>query len=1073
MQNPIRRTSCFFFSLVLVLFLTVPLGAAVLANEVPGEIPTEALAVTSEGVVFQDFEDGWGFWYAENGMWDIGEPNAGPSAAHNGTQCAGTNLDGNYPLATQSRLISPYLQIPEATGNGSVWLRFWHWFSVYNANDIVRVQIKESGGQWQDLSTTFFNQGGDWTVHRVDLADYEGLTVQLGFLLDDDGATSGYPSYSPLVSTGWYLDDLELVEIPITYWNSEDFEAGIGDWYAEHGTWAVGQPTSGPSGAHGGQKLAGTQLNGNYPLHCLSRLISPPLALPASPTDGVIRLRFWQWFSIYNSNDLAKAQIRPLGGDWVDVSREFAYTCGGWTQFIADLSSFAGQTVEIGFLLDDDSVTSGYPSYSPFVSPGWYLDDLSIVEGAPIPWSETGFEFNVEDWYADGGLWQLGNPSGGPGEAASGSAAAGTVLGGNYTLACNSRLISPPITLEGAPVDGALWFSFWHWFSIYNGNDIARVEIQPEGGDWEVLSNSQRFAGGVWSRQILDVAAYAGQTVRFAFHIQDDGATSGYPSYSWYVSSGWYVDNLKVFSGKLEGPVPQNFENGDWGLQPMPHDWFVEGGVWEVGEPTAGPGQAHGGKYCAGTNLGGNYTSSCDSRLISPEMELQATPVNGQLWLSFWHWFSIYNGNDIARVELRTPGGEWEPLSQGFAHASGHWTQCALDLTPWIGQTVQFSWRVQDDGANSGYPSYSPYIAEGWYVDNIGIVEGPLTINNVESFEDGSTGWIADAALWQIGPPTSGPGSAYSGENCVGTVLDGNYTYRCNSRLASPPFVVPNGAMLRFFHWFSFYGGDSGQVEISVENGEWTGLASFVDASSTWSPYIIDLTPYAGQQVRIGFKLADDGANSGYPSYSPYISSGWYIDDFYVLGSPEGQPEAPDFLSVDYSSQAPLLTWGEVPAATRWVAVYAGQTEDFVPDLGNRVALVEGTSFVDVEHPGWYYRYKISMIDDNGFESMHVLPAGVSATPEPIPASLTALNRNFPNPFNPTTTISFGLAKDSEVKLSVFDVRGRLMEVLLDDRLDSGAHVVTFNGEKYGSGVYFFRLETDGFLQTRKMTLVK
>ena len=90
----------------------------------------------------------------------------------------------------------------------------------------------------------------------------------------------------------------------------------------------------------------------------------------------------------------------------------------------------------------------------------------------------------------------------------------------------------------------------------------------------------------------------------------------------------------------------------------------------------------------------------------------------------------------------------------------------------------------------------------------------------------------------------------------------------------------------------------------------------------------------------------------------------------------------------------------------------------------------------------------------------------------------TQLEANFPNPFNPATTISFELARDSRVELCIFNARGRLVKMLIQDRLPRGSHSVLWTGlDNYGqsvaSGVYFYRLRTNDYSAMKKMMLLK
>lgn len=89
-----------------------------------------------------------------------------------------------------------------------------------------------------------------------------------------------------------------------------------------------------------------------------------------------------------------------------------------------------------------------------------------------------------------------------------------------------------------------------------------------------------------------------------------------------------------------------------------------------------------------------------------------------------------------------------------------------------------------------------------------------------------------------------------------------------------------------------------------------------------------------------------------------------------------------------------------------------------------------------------------------------------------IPETFT-LSQNYPNPFNPSTKINFSVPEASNVALVVYDITGRQLEVLVKEYLDAGNYTATFNGANYASGVYFYRLETNGFVQVKKMILMK
>jgi hypothetical protein len=89
-----------------------------------------------------------------------------------------------------------------------------------------------------------------------------------------------------------------------------------------------------------------------------------------------------------------------------------------------------------------------------------------------------------------------------------------------------------------------------------------------------------------------------------------------------------------------------------------------------------------------------------------------------------------------------------------------------------------------------------------------------------------------------------------------------------------------------------------------------------------------------------------------------------------------------------------------------------------------------------------------------------------------LPASVT-LSQNFPNPFNPTTSIRFELPERTEVRLAVYDLTGREVATLANGAFAPGSHSVNFSAAELSSGVYVYRLDAAGQTHTRKMTLIK
>ncbi|HRE42059.1 MAG TPA: YCF48-related protein [Ignavibacteria bacterium] len=97
---------------------------------------------------------------------------------------------------------------------------------------------------------------------------------------------------------------------------------------------------------------------------------------------------------------------------------------------------------------------------------------------------------------------------------------------------------------------------------------------------------------------------------------------------------------------------------------------------------------------------------------------------------------------------------------------------------------------------------------------------------------------------------------------------------------------------------------------------------------------------------------------------------------------------------------------------------------------------------------------------------------GISNISSEIPGSFT-LEQNYPNPFNPVTNIKFSLPVSEQVKLSVFDMTGREVKTLVNTKLNAGSYEYQFDAFGLSSGVYIYKLVSNSFSQTKKMTLIK
>ncbi|MFZ1517601.1 MAG: T9SS type A sorting domain-containing protein [Ignavibacteriaceae bacterium] len=139
----------------------------------------------------------------------------------------------------------------------------------------------------------------------------------------------------------------------------------------------------------------------------------------------------------------------------------------------------------------------------------------------------------------------------------------------------------------------------------------------------------------------------------------------------------------------------------------------------------------------------------------------------------------------------------------------------------------------------------------------------------------------------------------------------------------------------------------------------------------------------------------------------------------------------------------------------------------FVNGNGNSNS-AKSYTFVDENIIHGSYSYRLKQIDNDGkYEFSHSVNIDLGKPSEFI------LEQNYPNPFNPSTTIKFSLPEAAKIKITVFNLLGQEIAVLVDELKESGVHSVEFDASHLNSGIYIYRIESNSFIQTRKMTLIK
>jgi hypothetical protein len=258
----------------------------------------------------------------------------------------------------------------------------------------------------------------------------------------------------------------------------------------------------------------------------------------------------------------------------------------------------------------------------------------------------------------------------------------------------------------------------------------------------------------------------------------------------------------------------------------------------------------------------------------------------------------------------------------------------------------------------------------------------------------------------------------------------------------------------------------------AVPSGSWEIVGSF-GASQTDEYIFRAATVGDSTSTGVVFSVFVVAARTTNPAvwFVSAPDSGYSVDNI--------APAAPQSITADYSTAGVDLDWTDATEPDfQYYRVYRGTETSFVPSPANLVQQTAVSAWTDPAFQPWGYFYKITAVDHAGNEGVAGSATSVSATGEGDVPNATALLDAAPNPFNPSTTLRFSLASAGRIRLTVHDVAGRRVATLVDDDRGPGRYAVVWEGRDdmgrpVASGVYHYRLECEGFSETKRMTLLK
>ena len=140
----------------------------------------------------------------------------------------------------------------------------------------------------------------------------------------------------------------------------------------------------------------------------------------------------------------------------------------------------------------------------------------------------------------------------------------------------------------------------------------------------------------------------------------------------------------------------------------------------------------------------------------------------------------------------------------------------------------------------------------------------------------------------------------------------------------------------------------------------------------------------------------------------------------------------------------------------------------------------ETVQVVVTDHDGNEKVYDLEALQQLGLHQQMAVVNNITTSTdnEILDPEVFTLHQNYPNPFNPETNISYDLPEDGLVSVNVYDMKGTLVKTLVNDVQSCGYRTLKWNGtndkgQKVSAGLYLYRIEAEGFTDTKKMVLIK
>lgn len=433
------------------------------------------------------------------------------------------------------------------------------------------------------------------------------------------------------------------------------------------------------------------------------------------------------------------------------------------------------------------------------------------------------------------------------------------------------------------------------------------------------------------------------------------------------------------------------------------------------------------------------------------------------------NWFTINSGLPTNSISALTTNG-----INLFAAFSGDGVYFTTNNgSNWIATssslTTQYVYSLTSDGSNlvagtgSGGVFFSSNNGERWIKKNQGFNSIPTYVYSLLIANNYIFSGIDSNKVWRrnfIDPLPTAPVIVSPANNSVGNLLNLNLSWRISEFAFDYNLVLAT---------------DPGFTNVILND---TTLIDTVKSIS-------GLTPFTNYYWKVRGK-----SNAGWGNFStPYNFKTMGVPTQVILASPLNNSinQSIDltfkwFKSVDQivmsklSMPSPNDGYGPDIVSKYWFELASDAS--FTNIVLRDSSIVDTTKFISNLSTTTDYWWRVKAKNQAGWSifswnyKFTTGTTGIAVIGNIIPDKYE-LHSNFPNPFNPSTSIKFDIPSNTFAKLVIYDVMGREVKILVNEKLSPGTYQTSFEGSSLNSGVYFYRLITDGFSETKRMLLIK